>query len=279
MTKRALVLGGGGVAGIGWTAGVLYGLSEAGTDWADADVVIGTSAGSTVAAQLLAADTVKEVYDRQLEAPSGELPARLGRGATFGLMWAALTSRSPEAFGRRIGRLALTARTPSVAARRAAIESRLISTDWPERALRITAVDTATGELSVFDTDSGVSLTDAVAASCAVPGVWPAWPVQGRHWTDGGVHSPANAHLAEGYDRVIVLAPLTRAGGAIASPAAQAARLESGGAHVALVTPSAAAREAMGTNALDPSTRAKAARSGREQASAHAEEVTRVWAV
>lgn len=277
MAKRALVLGGGGLAGTGWLAGVLYGLAEAGTDWADADVVIGTSAGSVVATQLLAFGTAKEVYDRQLEEPSGELPAQLSRGVTFRFVWAALTSRSPEALGRKLGRMALTARTASEEARRKVIESRLVSTAWPERALRIAAVDTATGELRAFDKDSGVALTDAVAASCAVPGVWPTWPALGRRWTDGGVHSPANAHLADGYERVVVLAPLTRAGGAIASPAAQAAGLVARGADVALVTPSPAAQEAMGRNALDPATRAKAARAGREQAAAHVTDVTRVW--
>ncbi|GAA3783979.1 patatin-like phospholipase family protein [Streptomyces coacervatus] len=281
MAGRALVLGGGGVGGIGWLAGMVYGLSEAGVELGDADVVFGTSAGSAVAAQLLALRTPqelpRELYERQLADPEGEIPARLGTGVMARFVWAALTSRTPEAYGRKVGRMALAARTPTEAARRAAIESRLVSPQWPDGPLRIAAVDTATGTLRVFDKDSGVPLADAVAASCAVPGVWPTWPIEGRRWTDGGVYSPANAHLASGYERVVVLAPIASGGGPLASPAAQGGRLAEQGARVAVVTPSEAAKDAIGRNALDPSVRAAAARAGREQAKDHAGEVAQVW--
>lgn len=277
MAGRALVLGGGGVGGIGWLAGMVYGLSEAGVDLGDADAVFGTSAGSAVAAQLLALRTPQELYERQLAEPAGEIPARMGPGVIARFVWTALTSRTPEAYGRRLGRMALRARTPSEAARRAAIESRLVSPGWPDGPLRITAVDTATGELGVFDKDSGVPLADAVAASCAVPGVWPTWPIEGRRWTDGGVHSPANAHLASGYERVVVLAPIASGGGPLVSAPDQGRRLTEQGALVAVVTPSAAAKDAIGPNALDPAVRAASARAGREQAKEHARQVAEVW--
>ncbi|MFE2415359.1 patatin-like phospholipase family protein [Streptomyces hokutonensis] len=278
MAGKALVLGGGGISGIGWMAGMLYGLGEAGVDLGDADVVIGTSAGSSVGAQL-SAGTLKELYERQLTAPEGEIPSRLGVGLLFRYVAAALTSRTPEAYGRRIGRMALAARTPDAAARRAAIESRLVSPEWPDRALRLTAVDTATGELRVFDKDSGPTLVDAVAASCAVPGVWPPVSIEGRVWMDGGIHSPANAHLAEGYDRVVVLAPMAVGGGPLASAADQTQRLVEQGARAVAVHPSPEAKQAYGRNPLDPAVRAPAARAGREQAAAHAAEVGEVWGV
>ncbi|GAA2478979.1 patatin-like phospholipase family protein [Streptomyces longisporus] len=277
MAGKALVLGGGGVGGIGWLAGMVYGLSEAGVDLGDADVVFGTSAGSAVAAQLLALRTPRELYERQLAEPEGELSARMGPGVIARFVWAALTSRTPEAYGRKLGRMALRARTPSEAARRAAIESRLVSPGWPDGPLRITAVDTATGTLRVFDKDSGVPLADAVAASCAVPGVWPTWPIEGRRWTDGGVYSPANAHLASGYERVVVLAPIASGGGPLASAADQGRRLTEQGARVVVVTPSAAAKDAIGPNALDPAVRAASARAGRAQAKEHARQVAQVW--
>lgn len=277
MAGRALVLGGGGVGGIGWLAGMVYGLSEAGVDLGDADAVFGTSAGSAVAAQLLTLRTPQELYERQLAEPEGEIPARMGSGVIARFVWAALTSRTPEAYGRKLGRMALRARTPSEAARRAAIESRLVSPGWPDGPLRITAVDTATGTLRVFDKDSGVSLVDAVAASCAVPGVWPTWPIEGRRWTDGGVYSPANVHLASGYERVVVLAPIASGGGPLTSAADQGSRLTEQGARVAVVTPSAAAKDAIGRNALDPAVRAASARAGREQAKEHARQVAQVW--
>ncbi|WOX08104.1 patatin-like phospholipase family protein [Streptomyces sp. N50] len=278
MAGKALVLGGGGSSGIGWMAGVLYGLGEAGVDLSDADVVIGTSAGSTVGAQLRAS-TLKEVYERQLAAPEGEIPGRLGTGLMLRYAWATLTSRTPEAYGRKIGRMALAARTPRAAARRAVIETRLVSPEWPDRALRITAVDTVTGELRVFDRDSGLPLADAVAASCAVPGVWPPVTIEDRRWIDGGIHSAANAQLAEGYDRVVVLAPITLGGGPLVSPAAQTRRLVERGARAVVVSPSPEARQTFGRNPLDPSVRAGAARAGRGQAGAHVGEVGDVWGV
>ncbi|MBK3564402.1 patatin-like phospholipase family protein [Streptomyces sp. MBT62] len=278
MAGKALVLGGGGISGIGWMAGMLYGLGEAGVDLGDADVVIGTSAGSAVGAQL-AAGTLKELYERQLAAPEGEIPGRLGVGLLFHYARVALTSRTPEACGRKIGRMALAARTPDAAARRAAIASRLVSPQWPDRALRLTAVDTATGELRVFDKDSGTALVDAVAASCAVPGVWPPITIEDRVWMDGGIHSPANAHLAEGYDRVVVLAPMAVGGGPLASAADQTRRLVEQGARAVAVRPSPEAKQAYGRNPLDPAVRAPAARAGREQAAAHAAEVGEVWGV
>src|SRR3954449_12501347 len=63
---RALVLGGGGVAGIGWELGILKGLYEAGVDLTTADRVVGTSAGSAVAAQVLSGQPLNDLYDRQL---------------------------------------------------------------------------------------------------------------------------------------------------------------------------------------------------------------------
>lgn len=83
---KALVLGGGGASGTGWPAGLLYGPAEAGVDLGDADAVIGTSAGATVGAQLLAG-TPEEVYERQLAEPKGEPAGRLGAGVLVRYAW------------------------------------------------------------------------------------------------------------------------------------------------------------------------------------------------
>ncbi|MCX5088750.1 patatin-like phospholipase family protein [Streptomyces sp. NPDC059837] len=278
MADKALVLGGGGSGGIGWLAGMLYGLAEAGVDLSDADVVIGTSAGSSVGAQLASGKlTAEQLYERQLGPQSGEVPGHLGIGAYVRYAWATLSSRTPEAYGRKTGRMALAATTPDAATRRAAIESRLVSPEWPDRPLRIPAVDTATGELRVFDKDSGVELVDAMAASCAVPGAWPPVALDGRRWMDGGTHSPANAHLAAGYGQVVVLAPVGTGGGPLVSAADQGRKLAEAGARVAVVTPDATAKQAFGRNPLDPAVREAAARAGRVQATAHAEEIAEVW--
>src|SRR3954469_17156598 len=76
MTVRALVLGGGGIFGIAWELGMLTGLANAGLDVvADADVLVGTSAGSTVAAQVTSGATLVELYELLLPPPAGELTA------------------------------------------------------------------------------------------------------------------------------------------------------------------------------------------------------------
>ena len=95
----------------------------------------------------------------------------------------------------------------SEAVRRNVIAQRLPSHDWPDRDLRITAIDIGTGELVAFDRKSGVELVDAVAASCAVPGAWPLVTIGERRYMDGGVGSTMNLKLATDCESVGVLVP------------------------------------------------------------------------
>jgi NTE family protein len=163
------------------------------------------------------------------------------------------------------------------AERIAVIGRRLPVQEWPERALRITAVDAHTGDFVVLDRQSGVPLVEAVAASCAVPGIWPPISTGGRRLVDGGVRSPANADLAAGCDRVVVLAPIVRAIGPMVRLDEQVAALRAQGAHVVVVSPGAAAVAAIGRNVLDPARRADAARAGRAQSAVAAAAVAAVW--
>ena len=163
----------------------------------------------------------------------------------------------------RLGRAALRAKTVPEAQRRAVIASRLPTPDWPRQRLLITAVNAETGAAVVFDRDSGVSLVDAVAASCAVPLVWPPITIKGQRYIDGGMRSVANVDLAKGYERVVVIAPLTAAPRRANRPAAQAATLGAGVRSV-IVSPERAARAAIGSNVLDPAHRAASAQAGPE---------------
>ncbi|MGW7637723.1 patatin-like phospholipase family protein [Streptomyces decoyicus] len=278
MAGTALVLGGGGLTGIGWEIGVLAGLAEAGLDLADADVVIGTSAGSIVGAHLTSRHLgLDEMYAHQLAVPENGSAARMGPAALARFAAIALRSRDTVSFGVRMGRLALAARTVTEAEQRTAIARTLNLTDWPARRLVITAVDAATGQRTAFDDTSGVRLLDAVGASCAVPGIYPPVTIDGTRWIDGGVHSSANADLAAGYDRVVIVAPMAASGGPIAGPRAQGERLARQGARVCVLTPDRAARAAFGRNVLDPAKRADAARAGRRQAAAHVAQIQQVW--
>ncbi len=277
--RTALVLGGGGITGIAWEIGVLAGLAEAGVDLSGADLVVGTSAGSVVGAQVTCGAALETLYQRQLEPPTQEKVARMTRGNLARYAWAMLSSRGHDVdFRRRVGALALAAEkaglTPTEQERLDVIGSRLVSTQWPARALVITAVDAETGEVRTFDRDSGVPLLQAVAASCAVPGVYPPVTVDGRRCVDGGMRSAANADLAQDFDRVVVLAPIPRGIGPMASVDAQVTGMVS---RVAVVAPDKDSRTAIGKNVLDPAARAPSAEAGRRQAATVAARVAEVW--
>ena len=140
-------------------------------------------------------------------------------------------------------------------------------TGWPEQPLAVTAVDTATGDRRVFDRTSGVDLIDAVAASSAVPGVWPPVTLGGVRYMDGGTWSATNLDLAAGFDRVLVLAP-------IADPAL-ADEIDGLGpaVRVETVRPDADSIAAFGADVLDPAIREPSARAGLVQGRAEADRI------
>jgi NTE family protein len=278
MTTAALVLGGGGVTGVAWETGILAGLAAAGVDLTDADTMIGTSAGSVVAAQITSGAPLEGLYETQLAPPTGEIAAKIGIRFYAAMAGTMLLTRNPQRFRRRIGARALRAKTVPEADRREVIARRLPSHVWPERHLLITAIDAATGEFVVFDKDAGVPLVEAVGASCAVPMVWPPVTIGDRRFIDGGMRSSANADLAAGADRIVVIAPVTQGGGATPKVADEVAALRCG-ATVALITPDGEALSAIGRNVLDPARRAAAARAGQRQAADVAETVRAAWTV
>jgi NTE family protein len=275
MTRRALVLGGGGITGIAWEWGILAGLKAAGLDLSNADLVVGTSAGSVVGAQVASGLDLEERYETQLAPPDGEIGGKLGPAIYLRWGLAMVTGPwAPRKIRARIGRMAVAADTVPEADRIAVIEARLPVHEWPDRALRITAVDVETGKFQVFDRDSGVPLVLAVSASCAVPGVWPPVTIDGRRYMDGGMRSGTNADLAAGYDQVVVIAPIARSFGSGVAGQVEALRAT---ARAGLVTPDAAALKSFGRNLLDPARRADAARSGLAQAASVIDQLRSVW--
>jgi NTE family protein len=273
------VLGGGGVAGIGWETGVLFGLAEGGVDVTAADVVIGTSAGSAVAAQLLSGTPLAELYDRHVfpEGPSTEIAAELDV-EKMAADWGALLSTHEPGPGLRaaIGRYAIAAGTVSERRRRAVIEARLPSREWPSHDLRIVVVDAATGEDRVLTRADEVPLVDAVAASCAVPGIWPPVTIDGRRYVDGGVRTSANVDLAEGHDVVLVLAPVNDFTAPEPAIAKRLAKVEKKST-VFRIEPDEASVAAIGPNPLDPAAAGPAARAGRAQGASVVAAVAELW--
>jgi len=273
---KALVLGGGGVAGIAWETGVLLGLAELGLDVSDADLLVGTSAGSVVAAQVATGLALDELYERQRAGTAAELAVEFDVDAMAARFVELLADRpDPEELRRRMGAWALDADTVPEADRRAVISSRLPVQEWPTRALRIAAVDAVSGAFVAFDRTTGASLVEAVAASCAVPGVWPPVTIGERRYIDGGVRSTINADLAEGHERIVVLTPF--AVGLAGDVSRECDALRAAGSQLAVVVADEQSVAAFGSNPLDPATRAPSAEAGRAQAVAVLDAVAEVW--
>ena len=265
----ALVLAGGGIAGIAWEVGMLFGIEEsepraASRLLAPDSTFIGTSAGSVVASQIAGGVPLRVLFEQQLEQHSAEVGAKFDVQEfqeTLARLLDGVTSA--EEGRRRVGRFAMDATTVASDSRRAIIRARLAVQAWPDRRLLITAVNAETGELRVFDRNSGIDLIDAVSASCAVPGIWPTVEIEGHRYTDGGVRTIANSDLASGSDPVLILAPLAEANVPVAIPAHELAALEP--ARVKVVFADGASVAAFGSNPLDPATGVASARAGYEQ--------------
>ncbi|TQJ38502.1 NTE family protein [Arthrobacter sp. SLBN-112] len=284
---RALVLGGGGSTGNAWLIGVLAGLAEANLDVTDADLVIGTSAGSTAAAQIAGA-AATELYAAVLDphptaspgsttgpAPSRPVSDHLERTGRI-----IASSKDAGDMRRRMGVLAmdLAAAHDPTARWRETVAARLPIRNWPNHKLFITAVDAHSGEPAVFDSSSGVDLVDAVAASCA-SGF--AYGIGDRRYIDGGYRRNENADLASGFARVLVLSPF---GGRTRMPlewgmqlAAQVEELRARGSRVETVFPDGEAEHLFGANAMDFSLRPAAARAGHRQGEMLAQQLTDFW--
>lgn len=281
--SRALVLGGGGVTGIAWMTGLFLGFEEEGVDLGSVGLYVGTSAGSVVAAQLAARISLKDLFRRQVDPAltTHELAPRIPYLRILAHVLPALLARKDTTtFRKRIGRMALTAKTVAPAERRAAIEARLPQKEWPAAALAISAIDAHTGELVWFDASSGPSLVDAVGASCAVPGVWPPVRIGDRSFYDGGIPSPDNALKAAGFGSVLIVSPtgVDRSGGVAPRVRREAVALERGGSRVTIVIPDGESRASIGRRALDPRYRAPAARAGHAQGRKLAAQIRESWA-
>jgi NTE family protein len=272
--RRALVLGGGGLAGIAWETGVLAGLASAGADVGDADLVVGTSAGSLVGAWVAGGRPAAESYQRLTGAPlpgedltpAASMPEMV---AMFGEL--AAEARDRTDWRRRVGARALAAETVPESARRAVFAARLHADEWPGTDLAVVAVDANTGERRVFRSDSAADLVDAVAASCALPLLWPPVTIGGARYVDGGIHSVTNADLAEGHDRVLILAPV--ADGSL-DKQVKALRRH---ARVHVLRLDADSSAVVGTDLRSPETRLPAAKAGHAQGAGAAPAVAALW--
>lgn len=205
--SRAVVLGGGGPVGIGWEAGLIVGLAQAGVVLADADAVVGTSAGSVVGAQLAAGADLADALALLGAATTEPLDNQAGIEGLQKLMTlvAEVTAEAapPEESRARIGRLALdTATLPEEQYLR--MFKNMADVEWPEH-FSCTAVDAESGVFQVWDKSAGADLPEALASSCAVPTVYPPVTIAGARYMDGGMRDMLNADVASGHDAILAI--------------------------------------------------------------------------
>jgi NTE family protein len=277
-----IVLGGGGILGEAWMSAVLAGLDEPdGFDARGCRCYIGTSAGSIVAAALVAGLAPGVRLGR--ESAQGPLPPeqlqqratglRQAFAAAGGLAGVAAAPLASLAFASTAGggaalRRGLLRRVPD--GRRSLAELgrmvELSGVSWDGR-LRVIAVELETGRRVVFGAPGApqVSVSSAVQASCAIPGVFRPVLAGGHTYVDGGTWSPTNMDTAEvkAGDRVLCLNPIGSmrpAIGALAGAfgplsrgvaATEALVLKNRGAIVSTINPDQASAGAMGTNLMD----------------------------
>jgi NTE family protein len=291
-----LVLGGGGILGEAWMTALLAGLDEsAGFDSRACGCYIGTSAGSIVAASLIAGLAPQArlgglpeqpaVPQRQLDAGTAPLRQALEAAANLGGSMAAplvsVALNSTAASGALLRRAALRRVPPG--RRSLAGLARLLEAEadrWDGR-LRVAAVELETGRRVMFGSPGApqASVSAAVQASCAIPGVFRPVRIGARSYVDGGVWSPTNMDTAEVRrgGRVLCLNPtgsLQLASGALAGAlgamsrglvAAEALTLKRRGASVSTVNPDDAAAASMGTSLMDPARRSAVIEAGLAQ--------------
>jgi NTE family protein len=275
---NVLVLGVGGLVGEAWMSGFLAGMEEqVGFDACRADAFVGTSAGSIVAAALMAGvsprrpDVVEAHQTHRARArPLGATLRRVRRASLSAAYPLASMADDVTAPAMAVARAAVLASLPTGSRSLDRLRSYIseLGCEFDGR-LRVVAVDRATGKRVVFGAPSApaASVVDAVSASCAVPSVFPPVPIGGRDYVDGGIWSPSNLDAApiETGDRVLCLLPtgaMSRSrqtvvrglGTAFHSRTAlEIAGARRRGATVRAVVPDAGAARAMGQDPFDAS--------------------------
>lgn len=277
---RALILGGGGLIGIGWEVGFLWGLEASGVSLKDADLIVGTSAGSVAGSLLLQTESLMQTFNDYQDTASSarEIPVEFSTTAWQKNIADVVAGAKDEVdLRRRIGNWATKVKTVSEAVRLEAIRSRLVSDSWPSPILSITALDAHSGESIVFTAESKVDIAVAVAASCAVPGVWPPVTIGTNRYIDGGMRSPINSDLAVGFDKVLVLLPDRAGGRAAKAIEKEIDGLKEGAAEVLVITGGEPTNSIAADNPLDPKLRGPAALAGFAQGQKTASRIASFW--
>ena len=211
--QRGLVLGGGGAYLAAWMVGYFHGLKQNGVDLADADIAVGTSAGSVVGATLLGGHLWRlsaelDILGSFPKLFSALIPTMAPNASQLRARSVANTAADADpATIQRIGRAAMAARNPAGSDQYRTTVERLIGEDrWPSPRLHTTAVDCYTGQRLVVSGDAGIPINAACAASSSLPGAMgPTW-LKDRLCMDGGMcQTSTHADVVAGVDRALVI--------------------------------------------------------------------------
>jgi NTE family protein len=285
---RGLVLSGGGPLAVAWESGLVAGLAAEGVTVARADVTIGTSAGAIVGAQLASgaepavlAEAILE--ERNRKPPPGAMgrhsPEVLSRLPSL-FQLAHSGAGDPAKSRAEVGAYALAAPTESDEAWVGRMALVLRGAEWSERVFQCVAVDADDGSIVLLGRDCGAPLARAVAASCSLPGISPPVEIGGRRFIDGGFASSANAELAKGCEKVLVIAfhPTGPAAERIKTRLeSQLQVLRATGAVVLALYPDAESLAAIGSRMMDMRGRPEIAEAGLAQGRAAAASVAEFW--
>ncbi len=216
-----IVLGAGGPLGWAYHLGVIEGIRDAiGREPADADRIVGTSAGGAIAATLLAGTPTEEVLEIITNPPSGEERAQM-RAAGVNALRNPFRALRPVAPGliRKAGQVgvgtALVGLLPAGLFPTLVLRRFVTKQEWCPQ-LWVPSVRMDTGQTVVFGRDViPATLGDAIEATSAVPGVFQPKVIDGVRYVDGAVASSTHAEklVSENLDVTLISAPAARAGG------------------------------------------------------------------
>ena len=271
--ERALVLGGGGITGIAWESGVLAALIENGMNISQIGKIFGTSAGAFVGAVLSNNQDMKAYYHYLNENKDPNEQTKLKKEVYE--MWRQAYiqgGNNQESIGRLLGEMIDQVQPViSMKERKKAIAKRLNGSKWTSQ-LVITAINARTGQLETINQQIGMDLIDSVAASEAVPGLWPHVTMNGKEYIDGGMVSSTNACLAKDFKQILIIAPLTQKIGKLPNVFDDEITL-SNTSDVYTITPDEFSKSIIGDNIYDASVIIEVGNAGYEQGKRLAKEI------
>lgn len=282
--SKALVLSAGGPLAVAWECGVLSGLAQSGLTMSSADFILGTSAGAIVGAQIASGRDptmmAKTLIAEGEKASTGKAGSVYPPEAVGKLPELFAKSQTGDTGRVEVGAYALAASTPDSPAAYIEHMSSIVGFDtWPEK-VGLVVVDIAVGKPRVLRRDCGATLGTGVAASCCLPGLHPPVLINGKHYMDGGLRSPANADLVGRFDTILVLSfnpPGPVGQRMISRVTAQVDELIASGARTSVTTPDEACLEAIGPNTMDFARRPEVVRQAMAQGIAIAGRISEVW--